>query len=371
MTDRAALGPADVDDDRLAVMVEALLGEPARVVATRVEPVAHEIPALTTVGRHWVHVTAETAAGERDVRLFVKHVQAWHHSPFFASVPPEARQMAAASYPWRTEGAVYRSDLCDRLPAGLSMPRALAVVDLEPDAQALWLEDVTAPPAPWDDARYARAARLLGRLAASPAVAPLADVGAFDWSVLHYVHGRLAPDVVPRLLADDAWAAPEVAGAFEPALRTRLREAAGRVADLGAELAALPRTTSHGDACPNNLLPSTDPDGFVLVDFGFWLRQPVGFDLGQLLAGEVQLGRDRCDVAALAARDEACLAAYVAGLADEGLDLDPALVRRAHAVQLFLFAGVSSVPEGPVTAQQAEARAALATHSLGLLALTD
>ena len=134
--DRSLLGPADVDDDALAAMVADLLGhEAVDLLDVAVEHVPYDVPSLTTVGRYWVTGRAATPAGPRPFRLFVKHVQAWHHSPFFADVPEEAREMARASYPWRTEPLAYASDLGDRLPDGLTMPRAVGVVEFEPDCR--------------------------------------------------------------------------------------------------------------------------------------------------------------------------------------------------------------------------------------------
>lgn len=99
-------------------------------------------------------------------------------------VPPELREMAAASVPWRTEASVYRSDLADRLPEDLSMPRALAVIDVDELSSAIWLEEVPLREWPWDPDRFERAAYLLGRLAGSPRVAPLAQIDDHQWSVL-------------------------------------------------------------------------------------------------------------------------------------------------------------------------------------------
>lgn len=378
MHDRTLLGPGDVSHAVLSNMVADLLGHEhsaVRLLSSRATPVAYDVVSITTSARHWVSGLALTPAGETSYRIFVKQVRAWHRSPEFASVPDEVRELAAASVPWRTEPLVYRSDLGDRLPAGLSMPRALGVFDLDAESTAIWLEEVSHGDVVWDIARYERAAQLLGRLAASPAVARLADVGGFAWSVLQYVHGRLAHQVLPVLRRDDVWQHPLVAGAFSYELRERLRGVASRSIDLATELIGLPLATSHGDACPNNLLPAAMPDAFVLIDFGFWLPQPVGFDLGQLLVGDVQLGRR--DPGDLAVRDEACLMAYVAGLAAEGLAVPTRTVRRAHALQLAIFSGLSAVPfellDQPQTSalhRLAAARAAVATHSMDLLDAT-
>ena len=81
-------------------------------------------------------------------------------------------------------------------------------------------------------------------------------------------------------------------------------------------------------------------DDLVLIDFGFWSTQPIGFDLGQLLLGDVQIGRR--PAATLPAVEQGCLPAYVDGLRDEGCDLPLDVVRRAHALQMLIFTGFSS-----------------------------
>lgn len=138
----------------------------------------------------------------------MKHVPTWARSPFFAEVPAEFQEMAAASVPGRTEPLAYRSDLADRLPDGLAVPRALGVFDLDNESAAIWLEPV--------------------------------------------VH----------------------------------------------ELATYPLLTAHGDASTNNLLAGSHA-GLVRADRLRLLgAQPLGFDLSQLLVGDVQLGRRSPDLLA-------------------------------------------------------------------------
>jgi hypothetical protein len=353
MGGREALGAADVDDDALAEMVarshrSAEVGE---LLDVEVVEVAYGLDAISTAGRHRVRGDARYAGTVRPFSLFVKQVQAWERSETFTQVPEEIRELAAAGFPWRIEPLVYRSDLAGRLPDGLRMPRSFGVFDLDDLSAAIWLEDVPVRHVTWDLARYERAAFLLGRLAGSAKVAPLAGVGEFDWSVATYIGGRLVHQVFPMLRVDALWEHPLIAGAFDSALRARLLAAAEDVWAYGNELMSLPTATGHGDACPGNLLVRPDDDGFTLIDFGFWMPLPIGFDLGQLLVGDVQIGvRTSAD---LAERGDACLLAYLAGLRAEDVRLDEAVLRRAHALQLLLFTGLSAFPwehvHGPVT----------------------
>jgi len=377
MTGRALLGPADVPDLRLAEMVAASLGVPqVEVLACSAEVAAYDIEALTTAGRYWVRGTAGHDGVTHAFSFFVKVVQSWSRSPAFASVPESLREVAEASLPWRTEPAVYRSDLGDHLPQGLSMPRAYAVLDVDDESAAMWLGTVEADDAPWGVRTFERAAYLLGRLAVSPLVVPLQAVGHHD-VVRGYAGGRVTHQVLPALRSDELWAHPLVAGAFGPELRARLLEAAESLPRLVAELDAAPLGTAHGDACPRNLLVARDaPDDFVLIDFGFWSRAPLGFDLSQLMLGELQLGqRPSSELAQL---EEACLGAYVRGLRDEGCTVPIEIVRRAHALLMLLFWGLSSVPlevlfgrEGPGEADVVRERARAAEFVLDLVEATS
>lgn len=382
------LGADDVDDAALAAMVADLWRVPgATLVGSWAEPVDYDVPSILTGARTWVHGEADAGEGPRAFTLFVKRVHAWRHSPAFAFVPAEVRDWAASTVPWRAEPLVYGSDLATRLPDGLTMPRALRVEERPDETAVLWLEEVVCDPVPWTPTDSARAARLLGRLAASERVAPLAAIDPQPWHVDSFVAGRLGHTVLPQVRDDATWQHPVVAEHFG-ALRSDLEDAVRRVDALAAEFAACRHLAAHGDACPNNLLRREGEEAFTLIDFGFWRPQPVGYDLSQLLVGDIQVGRQ--DVADLPERAAACLEAYAAGLADEGLDVPFEEVRRGHALSLMLFNGLTALPTemlwehaareeaGGVDADflatldhWARQRAGIARYSLDVLAATD
>lgn len=371
----SALGPAAVSPDRLASMVASLLGvEDVALDDVRVDEVDYAIPAITTAARHWVSGTATSTRGTEPWRIFVKHIQSWARHPFFQQVPPEVREIAAAGVPWRTEADVYVSDLADRLPEGLTMPRALDVVELDEESFGIWIEAVDVQDVAWDLERYGQAAHLLGRLAASPAVAPLAGLRRVDWNLTVYATGRLRAQVVPLLMGDEIWQQP-LCRAFDADLRDRMRAAAAQSEALATEGDALPQLASHGDACPNNLLDDGSGD-IVLIDFGFWGRAPVGFDLQTLLVGDVQIGKR--PAADLAEVDETIIPAYVEGLRAEGCDVAEDVVRRAHAIRSLLMTGLSTVPfdlfDAPTTDEIqriADDRALIARYCLDRLDATS
>lgn len=341
---QAVLGIADVDDGRLAAMVADQLGVPsAEIVSVEAEVAAYDLEALTTAGRYRVRGTARHDATESPFAFYVKVVQSWSRSPVFAMVPEEYREEALAAIPWQREPQVYASDLGDRLPPGLSMPRVYAVDQLDELSAAVWLEVVDADPVRWGVDRFASAARLLGRLAASERVSPLGAIGEVPDVPRTYYFGRFQGQVLPALHDDELWQHPLVAAAFDQRLRDDMRTAADGMLARISELDAVPVLTLHGDACTRNLLIRRGAgDGFVLIDFGFWGRGPVGFDLTQLLIGEVQMGERAASE--LPALEAACLPAYVEGLAVEGVAVDLEVVRRAHALLMLLFTGLSAIP---------------------------
>lgn len=377
MSDRAVLGAADVSDADLAAMVAASLGiDAVEIVTSSAEVAPYDLEALTTAGRYWVRGSVRHKDGESPFCFFVKVVQSWERSRHFAWVPEEMRELALASLPWRREPDVYRSDLAARLPAGLSMPTAYSVIEIDDLSAAIWMQAIAVTDVAWDIDRFAEAAYLLGRLAASPAVAPLGAIGDVGNVPRGYHGGRLAGQVLPALFSEAIWAHPVIAPAFDASLRADLQAAAHAMPAYLDELDLMQIGTIHGDACRRNLLVTrADPHGFVLIDYGFWGRAPLGFDLSQLLIGDVQTGERAASC--LPALERACLPAYHQGLRDEGVDVDTDRLRRAHALLMLEFAGLSSVPfellEGPPTDDAiriATERAAAARFILDLVAAT-
>jgi hypothetical protein len=232
------LGVDDVSDADLAAMVADLWDVDAvDLLDSTAEPVAYDVPSILTGARTWVRGHADAGAGPRGFTLFVKRVHHWRHSPAFVGVPPEIGEWAAATVPWRAEPLIYASDLADRLPDGLDMPRGLRVEEHPDETAVVWIEAVEADPVAWSLEDSARAARLLGRLSASPAVAPLAGIDPQPWHIDMFVAGRIGYTVLPGLHDDATWAHPCVAEHFG-ALRSDLEATARHLDVLAREFAA-------------------------------------------------------------------------------------------------------------------------------------
>lgn len=330
--------------DQLLEIAARSAGRPGMQRADlRISDVAYDLPSVTTRSRHRVHGTLHTGVEEVPVSIFVKTVQSFAHSPVFAFVPPEHRATALAQLPWRIEPLVYGTDLGRCLPDGLRMAEVYAVLDLEPEAAAIWMEDVDWVDRPWGQQDYAHAANLLGQFAASPqvrtALEPIREqVEAHR--VRDYVEGRVTLQVVPALRDPATWAHPMVQRHFS-GCRAGMLDLTERLPDLLAELETLPTGVCHGDACTRNLLATADGT-LVMIDFGFLRYAPLGLDLAQLVLGEIQLGeRPVDDLTELWAL---CSAAYAEGVRRTGDPATPAQIERAAALSVAIFAGVSAIP---------------------------
>ena len=327
-----------VDDETLA----GLLGAD-RVLDHRVDELAYDLQTITTASRWWVSGTLERAGTRENFRLVAKVLRAADRSPVWAFIPPEGRRLTLELLDWRVEPRVYASDLARHLPDDLAMPRCLRVEPLDEGSAVVWLEAVEGVRATWDDADLARAARALGRLAGSGAVARVADAVGHAYGPVQarrYWEGRLQMQFGRAYGDPSLWEHPVLAAEVDGATRGRLLRLLEAAPDLVAEIEALPLLSGHGDGCANNLLLT--PAAVVAVDWAFFARLPLGFDLTQLVVSEIDLGR--APAGDLAHRREVALPAYAAGLADEGVEVDPDALLRAHRAQAALHAGVPTIP---------------------------
>ncbi|WP_332642895.1 phosphotransferase [Aeromicrobium sp.] len=338
MTGRDALGPVDVDDETLAEMLAA-----DSISESQVEDVDYGLTTLTTGERWWVSGTARQDGADIPFRLFVKVVQSALRSPAMADIPPQFHEMIAAALPWHIEPNAYRSDLSIRVPSGMRIPRAYRVAEVDDESCALWLDAVEHDESPWDLDRYRGAAAMLGRFAGS------AEVAAMEPELTHpagpqqariYFEKRLSDQFISTYEEGGVWHHPAVAAHFDEALRGRLMSLIAAAPELIDEIEKLPLLNAHGDAAPQNLL--VIPDGFCVIDWGFWCRSALGFDLSQLVYSEIDL--DRSDASTFRDIQDVSLVGYREGLAESGVEIGEAELERAHTIQLAIAHGISSVP---------------------------
>lgn len=264
-------------------------------------------------------------------------------APLWNQIPEQFRQVVMAELPWRAESDVYMSPLASLLPKGLRMPAIYAVDELDDDHVAVWMEDVPDRATPWDVDDYRDAARALGRLAATmpeervPSTIPVRRRDLRD-----YFFGRIVRGTMPALRDDATWRHPRVAGAVDTSLRADLETLASSTPQLLDALDELPRSLAHGDACPQNLLRSTEPGSFVAIDWTFAGIAPLGLDAGQLLAGHAESGE--LHPAALPDLLDDIIAAYTGGLTEGGLAVDSAAVRLGVVGHLVVRSAFTALP---------------------------
>lgn len=338
MADVSLLDPSGLDDETLA----SLLGA-CRVLERRTEEVAYPLATITTQARWWVSGRVERKGLTEDFRLVAKVLRSADRSPVWASVPPEGRADVLEMLDWRVEPRVYASDLAAHLPPDLAMPRCFGVRVLDEGSAVLCVEAVADVVERWSDDDLERAARALGRLAGSTAVAAVADrVGHPYGPVMarRYWQGRLSMQFGTAYRDTSLWEHPVLAAEVDAATRARILRLLDAAPALVAEIETLPLLSGHGDGCANNLLLTAE--AVVAIDWAFFARLPLGFDLSQLVISDIDLGRSTAST--LAHRQAVALPAYADGLAAEGLSVDPDVLLRAHLVQAALTDGVGVVP---------------------------
>ena len=346
-SDRVDLSDLGVPDvETLTELVANSLGtESVQLQSFSIDPVPYDLRAITTRHRQRVSGIALVGNDQHPFSIFVKVVQSWAHAPEFQFVPPEMREAAAKMLPWQVEPRAYQSDLAAALPTGLRMPRTYDVIELDESSAAVWLEDIDIDDITWTAVHFRRAAELLGQFAVSPAVreavAPLEPLIG-PRTVREYAAGRVVGMVILALRADEVWSHPLVAGSFDKELRRRTLQLVDELPALLDELEQLPSGVCHGDACSRNLLMTTAHHDLVMIDFGFLRYAPLGFDLSQLILGEIQLGER--DPGQLASLGEATFAGYMDGLRAAGGQAAADQVRRAQAISMAIFSGLSAIP---------------------------
>jgi hypothetical protein len=241
---------------------------------------------------------------------------------------------------WDREVQVYRSGLLDDLPAGLVAARCYGIEE-RPGAAWLWLEDVADEIGPhWPIARFALAARHLGRLSGRYLTErPLPDD---PWLLLHGLLPSRAAAVTGfwddfERVRDDPLARRIWPGNLSDRA-LRLWNERDRVM---AAIERLPQSFVHGDADRRNLFARRGAVGeeeTVAIDWALAGVLPLGAELPLLVTASVlwaqEVGPD--DLAELA---DSCLAGYVAGLTDVGWHGDPRLVEAGLAATAALRHG--------------------------------
>lgn len=323
-------------------------GFDATLIECTLTEVAYESGSPATGGLYVATLTVDVSrpegGGARRVQVeaFVKILQHLSHWNRLHLVPEPFRDRMVAEFPWRGELDV----MLKAAPAmvdGMRTPVVYAVFD-HGDRLAVWMERVDEIDA-WTDATYLDAARRLGRLAARrSAPDDLATAGTPPGFAMHMLVTAQIKGHTGPIIADDAtWQTPWLAERADAPLRDDLRALFARIDELVALADSVPHTLVHGDASPANLLRDRRaPDEFVAIDWGMSSPLPLGFDVGQLLVGDVHSGRAPAEL--IARLVDPAIDGFCRGLADENYPHTRAEVRRGAIASLTLRSAFTMIP---------------------------
>jgi hypothetical protein len=304
------------------------------------EPLTHN-PLNEVTGGIWRFRWPAPEPGGADRTLVCKLVRPPGSAPGAPQRWKASDDLRSWNY-WRRELDALATRLADQwCEPSLGMPEVVEMVERPDGTVELWCEDVAARTGSaltiGDLGRFAHLlGRGQGRVTAATGAAPVASP---EWLSHDFIRSYGAAKAVDERVWDDdeAWAHPYVADTYRP-LRPRLEAMHRDRAQWLALLAQLPRTLSHNDVWPNNLLARAD-GSFVLVDWSFVGDGALGEDPANLVP-------DACfdglfPASDLPAIDRTVTDQFLAGVAASPWDGDPRLAllgMRAAAVKYHWLA---------------------------------
>jgi hypothetical protein len=252
-----------------------------------------------------------------------------------------SRQMAEEqsnfSY-WKREALALQSGLLDNLPAGLTTPHYVELID-RGDAIWLWQTEVS-DDREWSWADYREAAYRLG-LWQGQTVVSSRPLPSYPWLSHHWLRKwvELPLSSIAQLVEQmDGWQLPLVQVYFTPEEVSQLRRLwAGREQRMAA-LAALPHSLSHLDAYRSNLF--WQGDELTLIDWAFVGLAAMGEELAAFVGATLLL--DHLPTSEAARLEGVALDGYLAGLKDAGWGGDPVGVLSAYRHAMPLRYGLIS-----------------------------
>jgi hypothetical protein len=279
-------GPSDLDRGTLVrVCARALACAVDDVTDTTVTPLGYTATSPTSDGVYLVRTTARSGNVTNPVAVVLKVCRAWHLASR-ERVPSEIREGLLEVFRFEREAELYSSGILSALPAGLAAPACFAI-EREEGRAPLWLEYVPEEGGErWDLARFALAARHLGRFNGEYlAGKPLPTDGWLSrGAVTAWSDGWLP--FARRLLENDVvWSHRLVKDSFPPDSRETLRRLFRSRERWVAATERLPQTLSHLDAYCANLL-SRQRAGVtetVAVDWAFCGIGALGAEIAQLV----------------------------------------------------------------------------------------
>jgi phage shock protein PspC (stress-responsive transcriptional regulator) len=297
-----------------------------------VEPISHEKHIDTTTGLFRFSGQSQSANGNRTWTVVLKCI----HDPTQWSQQPREY-----SY-WRREILAFQSGLLEQLPPGVRAPRCYGVIENE-DGAWVWIEHIQETTGmQWSLDYFQRTARQLGRFqGAYLRGTPLPDYPwlcqpffSIGWVEQDGWSGFMNPE-----FKQNAWKSPIVQGALDDKQKLRLLQLIVEELRFDVVNNRLPQVLCHNDVHRKNFMWThslqTGDEELIGVDWAFTGPGAIGNDLGELVGNSMYFfDYNPYDVETLEA---ALLDGYLAGIADNGVGIDPPLVRLGYLISLSFW----------------------------------
>jgi hypothetical protein len=236
---------------------------------------------------------------------------------------------------WKRELMIYQSGWLDGLPEGITAPRCYEAQEIPGNIAGMWLEDVCDTySGNWPLARYALAARHLGRF--NGIYISRRQLPTFPWLSKQRMRQWLSS--IPW--QDFPWDHPQAWQVYPNPELDSFRCLLNDHDRFLAKLEQLPKTISHGNTNPVNLISRHSQrklDQTVAMDWSLAGVEALGDDLGQLVYGTyLNLRSYR-----LQDISETLLTSYINGLQDSGCRIDSQLVRFGYVASAAFRVGLS------------------------------
>lgn len=332
----------EVTEEDVKILAEAATRSAVPVAEWALVPCGRTTENMTTRGLARLVGTLQDGS---PWSVFAKALHPASASRQWVWVPEAFRDAVLEDLNWLDEPRVYRSRMAAALPEGLRMP-ALLRIDEGASSITLWLEDAS-DSVGWDADRYRRTARLLGGLAGlRDRKWVTEELGAVTRPIGRLFYGKIVNFDLALMAGDEFWSVPAVVESVDRSYRGDLARLASAMPTLLDRLDGLPQGLSHGDAAPDNFLEGGE-GAVVAIDWSYASLAPIGSDLGQLVAGRVEV-EDRTASETLELIDSV-IEAFLEGLTGVGRDVDPVSVKEACVTYLatrFVFSALlSDAPE--------------------------
>jgi hypothetical protein len=299
-----------------------------------VEPLSHEKIIDTTGGLFCFSGQSQNSKGIRPWKVVMKCI----------NNPKEPNEDPRVWYYWRREILAFQSGFLSQLPPGVRAPRFYGVMEKENGAW-IWMEHIQETTGKhWSLEYFWRAARHLGSFQGKY----LSGTLLIDQPWLSKTFFRNVWDeggwwlgFMNPTSAENAWQSPITQRGFDDRQKSRVLQLLEEKENFFDANDRLPEVLCHNDSSRRNFMWSrsaqTGEEELIGIDWAFSGIGALGNDLGQLVGTSLFFFEySPTDAETLEA---AQLEGYLAGLADNGIQVDPRLVRLGYLLSLSLWMG--------------------------------